>query len=120
MHRDRITFALLATWVQNHFPEDQKVSPTLSQSVDISLCRYLHERRFDRLPDRNPGFVGRTELLQQMEARCFSDGTPGGNLVSLVLSSAIAGTGGVGKSQAAVEFAHRNITVTAGGGGAGM
>jgi hypothetical protein len=99
--------------MHEHIPEMQGVTPTASHSANINLCRYLPERRWDQLPARNPGFVGRVELLAQMEDRCFGGACigSGGLCVSLVLTNALTGSGGVGKSQSANEFAHRNLKV---------
>jgi hypothetical protein len=98
--------------MHEHIPELHGTTPTASHSANISLCRYLPERRWDQLPARNLGFVGRGDLLTQMENRCF-DGAPGSSdgLVSLALTNALTGSGGVGKSQSANEFAHRNLKV---------
>jgi hypothetical protein len=97
--------------MHEHVPEVQHVTPTASHSANIQLCCYLPERRWDQLPARNPGFVGRGELLTQMDDRCFGDACVGssGLCVSLVLTNALTGSGGVGKSQSANEFAHRNL-----------
>ncbi len=99
--------------MHEHIPEVHRATPTASHSANIKLCRYLPERRWDQLPARNPGFVGRGELLAQMEDRCFGGASAvrGDCLVSLVLTNALSGSGGVGKSQSANEFAHRNLKV---------
>jgi hypothetical protein len=97
--------------MHEHIPEVQRATPTACHSANIALCRYLPERRWDQLPARNPDFVGRGELLAQMDYRCFGEAAGGGNLVSLVLTNALTGSGGVGKSQSANEFAHRNLKV---------
>ena len=112
MEEGFITFASVAGWMHDHIPGRMGVTPTASQSANIALCRYLPERRWDRLAARNPGFVGRGELLAQMEDRCFGDACVSSGLcVSLVLTNALTGSGGVGKSQSANEFAHRNLKV---------
>ena len=105
-----ISFTAVANWLHEHIPEALGKTPTAHQSANIMLCRYLPERRWDQLPARNPGFVGRSDLLAQMDQRCFGD-APAGHLVSLVLTNALTGSGGVGKSQAALEFAYRNLLV---------
>ena len=98
--------------MHDHIPGMHGVSPTAHHSANIALCRYLPERRWDRLPARNPGFVGREELLAEMGDRCFGGAAGGSGLcVSLVLTNALTGSGGVGKSQSANEFAHRNLQV---------
>ena len=50
---------------------------------------------------RNPDFTGREAILAQLEA-ALASGTPA------ALSQAIAGLGGVGKTQTAVEYAYRH------------
>jgi hypothetical protein len=111
MDRGQITFTSVASWLHEHIPEVLRVTPTSSESANVTLCRYLPERRWDRLPPRNTGFVGRSELLAQMDHRCFGSVLAGGHLVSLVLTNALTGSGGVGKSQSALEFAYRNLLV---------
>ncbi len=108
-----ITFASVAGWMHDHMPEVQRVTPTAHHCANVNLCRHLPERRWDQLPARNPNFVGHGELLAQMDDRCFggSHSGSGSGLVSLVLTNALTGSGGVGKSQSANEFAHRNLQV---------
>ena len=50
---------------------------------------------------RNPNFTGREAILEQLEA-ALASGTPA------ALTQAIAGLGGVGKTQTAVEYAYRH------------
>ncbi|MFT7835169.1 FxSxx-COOH system tetratricopeptide repeat protein [Saccharothrix sp. BKS2] len=52
-----------------------------------------------RLPARNPHFTGREELLTRLHLAVNESGT--------VAVHSLLGLGGVGKSQAAVEYAHR-------------
>ncbi|KJE24368.1 NB-ARC domain-containing protein [Frankia torreyi] len=52
------------------------------------------------LPDRNPDFVGRDNLLVELRARLLSTGTS--------TAQVIHGMGGVGKTQLSVEYAHRH------------
>ena len=54
------------------------------------------------VPARNPHFTGRGELLQAVRLR-LSEATTG----TMVHAQAIYGLGGVGKTQLAVEYAHR-------------
>ncbi|WP_026124370.1 FxSxx-COOH system tetratricopeptide repeat protein [Nocardiopsis baichengensis] len=54
-----------------------------------------------RIPQRNPSFVGRRELLEELGRRLAAGDTH-------ILPQALRGMGGVGKTQLAVEFAWRN------------
>ena len=54
---------------------------------------------------RNPGFVGRGPLLERVGRTLGSgDGAP----LPVALTQAISGLGGVGKTQLAIEYAHRH------------
>ena len=53
------------------------------------------------VPSRNADFTGREEILQQLHAGLAQDGT------ALVTAQALYGLGGVGKTQVALEYAHR-------------
>ncbi|GIE24721.1 cytochrome c [Winogradskya humida] len=54
------------------------------------------------VPTRNPVFTGRRALLEQLERRLQTQH------VAAVLPQALHGEGGVGKSQIAIEYAHRH------------
>ncbi|MDA2807219.1 FxSxx-COOH system tetratricopeptide repeat protein [Nocardiopsis suaedae] len=54
-----------------------------------------------RIPPRNPSFVGRLELLDELSRRLASGDTH-------ILPQALRGMGGVGKTQLATEFAWRH------------
>jgi tetratricopeptide (TPR) repeat protein len=54
------------------------------------------------VPPRNPVFIGRDELLVQLERRIATDS------VAAVLPQALHGMGGVGKSQIAIEYVYRH------------
>ncbi|WP_158848919.1 FxSxx-COOH system tetratricopeptide repeat protein [Saccharothrix deserti] len=56
------------------------------------------------VPLRNPDFVGRGELLEQLRLR-LSEAGP-----TAVLPEALHGMGGVGKSQTVVEYIHRHAS----------
>jgi tetratricopeptide (TPR) repeat protein len=56
------------------------------------------------VPLRNPDFVGREELLEQLRIRLLE---PGGTATA-VLPEALHGMGGVGKSQTVVEYIYRH------------
>jgi len=51
---------------------------------------------------RNPNFTGRAELLDALDKALDSEQTA-------ALTQAIHGLGGVGKTQLAVEYAHRHV-----------
>jgi TIR domain-containing protein len=54
------------------------------------------------VPARNPNFTGRGELLQALRGQLAETATG-----AIVQASAVHGLGGVGKTQLAVEYAHR-------------
>lgn len=55
------------------------------------------------MPQRNPNFTGRTDLLVNLHKRLQSGTTA-------VLPEALHGMGGVGKSQLAIEYVYRHVT----------
>lgn len=63
-----------------------------------------------RVPGRNHNFTGRVELLHLLRER-IGDATtavvPSGGAASEGISHALQGMGGVGKTQLAIEYAHR-------------
>ncbi|SFS77539.1 FxSxx-COOH system tetratricopeptide repeat protein [Saccharopolyspora flava] len=54
------------------------------------------------IPLRNPGFVGRAQLLEQLRTQLAEPGT------TAVLPEALHGLGGVGKTQTVVEYIYRH------------
>jgi hypothetical protein len=56
------------------------------------------------VPLRNPGFVGREDLLERLRERLIEPGT------TAVLPEALHGMGGVGKSQTVVEYIYRHAS----------
>ena len=53
------------------------------------------------VPNRNADFTGRDDILRQLHDDLAGDGT------AIVLARAVYGLGGVGKTQIALEYAHR-------------
>ncbi|WP_448608716.1 FxSxx-COOH system tetratricopeptide repeat protein [Geodermatophilus sp. URMC 60] len=74
----------------------------LSQSEGLVERPRATTRSVVRIPPRNPSFAARTELLADMESLARDQGTGSPRLVVL------HGLGGVGKTQTALEFAHRH------------
>ncbi len=58
---------------------------------------------FGNVPARNPVFTGRDELLAELRGKLTS-----GSAHMTALTQAIAGLGGVGKTQTAAEYCHRH------------
>ena len=54
------------------------------------------------LPERNHYFTGREDILNKLSELMKSNKT-------LAINQAIAGLGGMGKTQTAIEFCHRHI-----------
>jgi tetratricopeptide (TPR) repeat protein len=54
-----------------------------------------------RMPSRNPNFTGRGEIMRQL-GDAFASGE------AIALTQTVAGLGGVGKTQIALEYAYRN------------
>ncbi|MFC7330219.1 FxSxx-COOH system tetratricopeptide repeat protein [Marinactinospora rubrisoli] len=75
--------------------------------TDPSLPTFVRRRPGDpppiwgQVPPRNPNFVGRAELLRQLDDR-LSRGT------TAVLPHSLQGMGGVGKTQLALEYVYRS------------
>jgi tetratricopeptide (TPR) repeat protein len=60
------------------------------------------EPAVSNLPARNPNFSGRSELLEQLHASLQA-----GSAAAVVPRGALHGLGGVGKTELALEYAHR-------------
>ena len=60
------------------------------------------------LPPRNPAFTGRDDLLAQLRAQLARSTGSDGPVA--VVAQALYGLGGVGKTQLAIEYAHRFAT----------
>jgi hypothetical protein len=58
----------------------------------------VHKAALSNLPDRNPFFTGRNKVLAQLAETLAQRGR-----------AALSGLGGVGKTQTAVEYAHRHL-----------
>ncbi|MEO3861496.1 FxSxx-COOH system tetratricopeptide repeat protein [Acrocarpospora sp. B8E8] len=59
------------------------------------------------LPTRNATFTGRAEVLQRLREQLIGGGSGGRTVVT---QAALYGLGGVGKTQLAIEYAHRFMT----------
>src|SRR5690606_2550407 len=81
-------------------PEQAAVLPAPSGPVRGPLSR-SRPHVWGRVPQRNPAFVGRGELLDELSRRLTAGDTH-------ILPQALRGMGGVGKTQLALEYAWRN------------
>lgn len=75
----------------------------LSHSDDSGRSMARQPTIWGTVPLRNPDFVGRAALLEQLRVRLLE---PGG--ATAVLPEALHGMGGVGKSQTVVEYIYRH------------
>jgi hypothetical protein len=74
------------------YPEDQRTGPRFPG----------HSLEVTNLPPRNPDFAGRAALLEELHATLA-----GGGQAAVVQAATVHGLGGVGKTQLALEYAHR-------------
>jgi tetratricopeptide (TPR) repeat protein len=74
------------------FPHDRRATPRFpGHGLDIT-----------NLPPRNPDFSGRAALLEELDQTLT-----GGGQAAVVQAATVHGLGGVGKTQLALEYAHR-------------
>ena len=86
------------------FEGGQMTAPGLSHSEDRGRGLARQPQIWGTVPLRNPDFVGRENLLEQLRLRLTE---PGG--ATAVLPEALHGMGGVGKSQTVVEYIYRHV-----------
>jgi hypothetical protein len=70
------------------------------RSAPTAAADAARARRVWTIPARVRGFIGRAELLAQLEAALRSGGP--------TVVQAVTGMGGIGKTTAAIEYAHRH------------
>jgi NB-ARC domain/Tetratricopeptide repeat len=80
-------------------------TPGAAHSPDTGHPVARQPQIWGAVPLRNPDFVGRTSLLDQLQARLIEPG-----MATAVLPEALHGMGGVGKSQTVVEYIYRHAT----------
>jgi hypothetical protein len=78
-------------------------APELSHSEESGRTLARQPQIWGSVPLRNPDFVGREELLEQLRVRLTELGG-----ATAVLPEALHGMGGVGKSQTVVEYIYRH------------
>lgn len=81
----------------------QMTAPGLSHSEESGRTLARQPQIWGSVPLRNPDFVGREELLEQLRLRLIELGG-----ATAVLPEALHGMGGVGKSQTVVEYIYRH------------
>ena len=72
-------------------------NPSVGPSQEAALRAAGPKLALSNLPDRNPFFTGRERVLAQLQEALAAQGR-----------AALSGLGGVGKTQTAVEYAHRH------------
>ncbi|MFC4855725.1 FxSxx-COOH system tetratricopeptide repeat protein [Actinophytocola glycyrrhizae] len=83
----------------------QMTASGLSHSEGTGRALGRQPQIWGSVPLRNPDFVGRDELLEQLRRRLMEPGE-----ATAVLPEALHGMGGVGKSQTVVEYIYRHAT----------
>jgi hypothetical protein len=72
--------------------------PSVGPSLEAAPSAAGRKEAFSNLPERNPLFIGREQVLAQLKEALAAQG-----------QAALSGLGGVGKTQTAVEYAHRRL-----------
>ncbi|MET8140680.1 FxSxx-COOH system tetratricopeptide repeat protein [Sphaerisporangium sp. NPDC005288] len=94
---DQATMAVMRALGQS--PRDvQSLSATASSGARFPRTQPV----ISNLPTRNTAFTGRGTLLERLRDQLI-----GGNNTAAVVPQALHGLGGIGKSQVALEYAHR-------------
>ncbi|MEV4146823.1 FxSxx-COOH system tetratricopeptide repeat protein [Amycolatopsis sp. NPDC049691] len=83
--------------------EEAVNNPALTASGENQQVSRVRPQIWGTIPLRNPDFVGRIELLEQLRDRLVQAGG-----ATAVLPEALHGMGGVGKSQTVVEYIYRH------------
>src|SRR6185437_15706523 len=91
-----LEMALLQALTALRRPEPQLIS---SRYTDAGRARTAAGRRIWTIPARARGFTGRADLLSELEMALRTGPT---------VVQAVTGMGGIGKTTAAIEYAHRH------------
>jgi tetratricopeptide (TPR) repeat protein len=78
-----------------HWKDQGYCKPQVDPSPEAALGAAGHQSAHSNIPDRNPFFTGREQVLAQLQEALAGRGR-----------AALNGLGGVGKTQTAVEYAH--------------
>lgn len=94
-------------FLSDYLPEGgQMTAPGLSHSEESGRTLARQPQIWGAVPLRNPDFVGREELLEQLRLRLVEPS----DKATAVLPEALHGMGGVGKSQTVVEYIYRHAS----------
>jgi tetratricopeptide (TPR) repeat protein len=85
--------------------QDKVLEPVLAQRLSPREVRPDFRNIAWNVPRRNPFFTGRAEHLERIRKRLASTAS-----AAVTQPQAVTGLGGIGKSQIAIEFAHRYRT----------